>query len=141
MVQTGGFEPPTFGATIRRSNQLSYVCLASAAEHRRSFLDWQGPLKTNFREFHRTGPNCANTRRDKRFSVCILWILIAYQRRRSEAKSLKNLAFLHCLLEGSLSWLRHGVGQLCSCFLNVLRLTGHGFVLLAGKCGLQFDRL
>lgn len=27
MVQLGGLEPPTFGATIRRSNQLSYSCL------------------------------------------------------------------------------------------------------------------
>ena len=24
MVRLGGFEPPTFGATIQRSNQLSY---------------------------------------------------------------------------------------------------------------------
>src|SRR5271163_4419306 len=27
MVQLGGFEPPTSGSTIRRSNQLSYNCI------------------------------------------------------------------------------------------------------------------
>ena len=27
MVQLGGFEPPTSGSTIRRSNQLSYSCM------------------------------------------------------------------------------------------------------------------
>ena len=27
LVQLGGLEPPTFGATIRRSNQLSYSCM------------------------------------------------------------------------------------------------------------------
>jgi len=27
VVQLGGFEPPTSGSTIRRSNQLSYNCL------------------------------------------------------------------------------------------------------------------
>ena len=26
LVQLGGFEPPTSGSTIRRSNQLSYNC-------------------------------------------------------------------------------------------------------------------
>ena len=26
VVQLGGLEPPTFGSTIRRSNQLSYSC-------------------------------------------------------------------------------------------------------------------
>ncbi len=29
MVQLGGFEPPTSGSTIRRSNQLSYNCTSS----------------------------------------------------------------------------------------------------------------
>lgn len=28
VVQLGGLEPPTFGATIRRSNQLSYSCMS-----------------------------------------------------------------------------------------------------------------
>jgi hypothetical protein len=38
MVQLGGLEPPTFGSTNRRSNQLSYNCMvvmrlaASAAD-------------------------------------------------------------------------------------------------------------
>ena len=32
MVQLGGFEPPTSGSTIRRSNQLSYNCTSGAAE-------------------------------------------------------------------------------------------------------------
>lgn len=27
LVQLGGFEPPTSGSTIRRSNQLSYSCI------------------------------------------------------------------------------------------------------------------
>ena len=27
LVQLGGFEPPTSGSTIRRSNQLSYSCM------------------------------------------------------------------------------------------------------------------
>ena len=27
LVQLGGFEPPTSGSTIRRSNQLSYNCI------------------------------------------------------------------------------------------------------------------
>jgi hypothetical protein len=31
MVQLGGLEPPTFGATIRRSNQLSYSCTRGAS--------------------------------------------------------------------------------------------------------------
>ena len=30
MVQSGGFEPPAFGATSRRSNQLSYDCTSFA---------------------------------------------------------------------------------------------------------------
>ena len=29
VVQLGGFEPPTSGSTIRRSNQLSYNCTSS----------------------------------------------------------------------------------------------------------------
>jgi hypothetical protein len=30
VVQLGGFEPPTSGSTIRRSNQLSYSCMWGA---------------------------------------------------------------------------------------------------------------
>ena len=32
LVQLGGFEPPTSGSTIRRSNQLSYSCMARGPE-------------------------------------------------------------------------------------------------------------
>ena len=31
VVQLGGLEPPTFGTTIRRSNQLSYSCTSKPA--------------------------------------------------------------------------------------------------------------
>ncbi|MDB5547579.1 MAG: hypothetical protein JWP21_1026 [Tardiphaga sp.] len=32
MVQLGGLEPPTSGSTDRRSNQLSYNCIAQRTE-------------------------------------------------------------------------------------------------------------
>ncbi len=34
LVQLGGFEPPTSGSTIRRSNQLSYSCTGSCRTRR-----------------------------------------------------------------------------------------------------------
>lgn len=34
MVQLGGLEPPTSGATIRRSNQLSYSCTTVTAANK-----------------------------------------------------------------------------------------------------------
>ncbi len=34
LVQLGGFEPPTSGSTIRRSNQLSYSCTLESRETR-----------------------------------------------------------------------------------------------------------
>lgn len=38
MVQSGGLEPPAFGATSRRSNQLSYDCTIEAMFNAFAFL-------------------------------------------------------------------------------------------------------
>ena len=49
MVQLSGFEPPTFGATIRRSNQLSYNCIVaqrlqtSGADFKEMFVARKSP--------------------------------------------------------------------------------------------------
>ena len=49
MVQSGGFEPPAFGATSRRSNQLSYDCTLalglSAIDFHFKHFSWENSQK------------------------------------------------------------------------------------------------
>jgi hypothetical protein len=42
LVQLGGLEPPTSCSTDRRSNQLSYNCIAHSAGPQKKSREWAG---------------------------------------------------------------------------------------------------
>jgi histidine ammonia-lyase len=69
MVQLGGFEPPTSGSTIRRSNQLSYNCPKAAETRCRRRRKQAGNLAhdVTFRGFSRV--SCIGRRRAPRGSA------------------------------------------------------------------------
>ena len=48
MVQLGGFEPPTSGSTIRRSNQLSYNCTRGRSATLEAFERVRNLVRTSF---------------------------------------------------------------------------------------------
>ncbi len=80
MVQSGGFEPPTFGATIRRSNQLSYDCIVPCSAR---FL---GKLGGKCKRRNRDFPQLVKKTSPEPDSPCLIWLSVNNPARLTPAE-------------------------------------------------------